>query len=250
MSVCLPLSLSACLFVDAGASRLEEMATNVNKKQKNEPKPYTGASRLEETATNVDACIMCCPLNLHTKGLLGAQVSVLVCVLMCALVCDLICVLICAHICALVFSLYGSLYVPFCVSHVHVCPYVCPCMHYVAFSMVRQHTHKHTQTHTHQVMGAMPKGALIVNVARGGIDRMHIGYPTPLYHWSLYNPLPNYSTGDAGVVEREALVSLLTQRHLGGVAMDVFWKGALFVFYYKFFYYQFSVLLLLLFQLG
>jgi hypothetical protein len=59
---------------------------------------------------------------------------------------------------------------------------------------------------------------------------IYIGYPTPLYHWSLYYPLTHYSTGAAGVVEREALVSSLTQSHLGGVAMDVFWKGALFCF--------------------
>jgi hypothetical protein len=184
---CLPLCLSLSLYVCLSASASlpvflsmpghhgwrKWLQTSI-KNERNEPKPYTGASRLEEMATNVDACIMCCPLNLHTKGLLGAKVSVLVCVLICALVCDLICVLIFAHlsshICALMCALYGSLYVPFCVSHVHVCPCMCPCMcpciHYLAFSI--------TQTHTHQVMGAMRKGALIVNVARGGIDRIRV----------------------------------------------------------------------------
>jgi hypothetical protein len=157
-------------------------------------------------AANVDACIMCCPLNHHTKGLLGAKVSVLIFVLICAVVLGLVCVLICA--------LYGCL--SFCVSYVHMCPYmcpyVCPYMQYVVFSMV-QHTHTHTHTPGCE---RCPRVRLLLLYSL-----------LVLNYFTLYYPLPNYSSGAAGVVEREALVSLLTQRHLGGLAIDVFWKGAL-----------------------
>jgi len=124
-------------------------------------------------AANVDACIMCCPLNHHTKGLLGAKVSVLIFVLICAVVLGLVCVLICA--------LYGCL--SFCVSYVHMCPYmcpyVCPYMQYVVFSMV-QHTHTHTHTPGCE---RCPRVRLLLLYSL-----------LVLNYFTLYYPLPNYST--------------------------------------------------------
>jgi lactate dehydrogenase-like 2-hydroxyacid dehydrogenase len=77
----------------------------------------TGMQRLLEMAQKSHVCIMCCPLNQHTQGILGEG-----------------------------------------------------------------------------VLAAMPRGSLVVNVARGG------------------------------VIDRHALVSHLQSGHLSGAAMDVFWK--------------------------
>ncbi len=55
-----------------------------------------------------------------------------------------------------------------------------------------------TQTHTNacapQVLSALPKGAIVINVARGGI------------------------------VDREAVITALQSGHLGGFGTDVFWQ--------------------------